>query len=539
MASVQRDASREFHTEVLIIGGGFGGIYALYKVRQIGLGVKLVEAGSHFGGVWHWNHYPGARVDSEFPFYQLSIPEVYKTFDFSERFPDQEELHRYFKHMNKVLDLEKDAIFNTIIEGVTWADGKWTCRSKEGGFITCKYLILCTGSSYKKHMPSFKGIERFGGTLVHSAAFPKGGLDFNGKRIAVIGNGSTGIQIIQEVAKQDCALTAFIRTPIIALPMKQRKIQAQEQQSLRSFYDALLKAAKTCKPGFPYNAQVKPFWESTDAEREAVFEDLWARGGFAFFLSNYAEFVTDKAANECIYNFWAKKTRARVQDPAKRDIVAPLKQEHYFGVKRPSLEQDYYEMIDRPNVTLVNLKKDSICEITEDGIQTNEQHHTFDVIILATGYDAMTGSLMDLQIQDREGKALQELWRDGVETYLGLMITGMPNMFMVYSPQAPTALSNGPAVIESQVDWVASAIAKMEMDWVKTIEPQKEFAAKWRQDIQDMNAMTLYPLENSWYMGANIPGKVREQLMYLGGLDAYNVAIKEALVGWNGFEVTT
>ncbi|TVY54385.1 Baeyer-Villiger monooxygenase [Lachnellula suecica] len=538
MENAERDASRDFYTEVLIVGGGFGGVYALYKFRQLGLNVKLVEAGSDFGGVWHWNRYPGARVDSEFPFYQLSIPEVYKTFDFRERFPSHTELRRYFDHARNVLDLDRDAVFNTIVQGVTWSNGKWTCRIKDGRIIACKYLVLCTGSSYKKHLPAFKGLDAFGGTLLHSAAFPEEGVDVKGKRVAVIGNGSTGVQIIQELAKQDCDLSAFIRTPIMALPMKQRAIPAQEQESLRSFYDALLKASKASKAGFPYNNQVKTFSDASDTEREAVFEELWARGGFAFFLSNYVEFVTDKTANECIYNFWAKKTRARVQNPVKRDIVAPLKQEHYFGVKRPSLEQDYYESIDKPNVTLVNLKANPIREITKDGIQTNE-HHKFDIIILATGYDAMTGSLMDLRIRDREGRLLQELWSDGVETYLGLMITGMPNMFMVYSPQAPTALSNGPAIIESQVDWVISAISKMEADGIKTIEPQRLFAAKWRKDIQEMNAKTLYPLENSWYMGANIPGKVREQLMYLGGVDAYNAAIKDALVEWKGFDLTS
>ncbi|KAH6683863.1 hypothetical protein B0J14DRAFT_389 [Halenospora varia] len=538
MGSFERDTSRDFFTKVLIIGAGFGGVYALHKFRQLGLEVKLVEAGSGFGGVWHWNRYPGARVDSEFPFYQLSIPEVYKTFDFSERFPDHNELRRYFQHASKILDLDKDAIFNTIVEGTTWSDGKWTCLTKDGRGITCKYLVLCTGSSYKKHLPAFKGLENYKGTLIHSAAFPEGGLDVKGKRVAVVGNGSTGVQIIQELGKLDCDLTAFIRTPIVGLPMKQRTISAQEQQSLRSFYDAILGSAKKCRPGFPYNAQGKPFLDSTDEEREAQFEELWARGGFAFFLSNYMEFVTDKAANECIYNFWAKKTRARVKDPVKRDIVAPVKQQHYFGVKRPSLEVDYYETIDRPNVTLVNLKKTSISEITETGIQTNDgEKRDFDIVILATGYDAMTGSLMDLWIRDREGRPLQELWQEGVETYLGLMITGMPNMFMVYSPQAPTALSNGPPVIESQVDWIISAVSKMEEDGIKTIEPQKAFAEKWRKDIQDMNAMTLYPLENSWYMGANIPGKVREQLMYLGGVDAYNVAILDALIGWKGFDV--
>lgn len=535
MGNVTRDISNDFYTETLVIGGGFGGTYALHKFRQAGIPVKLVEAGIDFGGVWQWNRYPGARVDSEFPFYQLSIPEVYKTFNFKERFPSDVELRQYFQHMDKILNLKKDAIFNTIVEGVTW-DGQWTCKTKDDRIITCKYLVLCTGSSYKKNFPPFRGLEKFSGTLIHSAGFPEAGIDASGKRVAVIGNGATGVQIIQELAKEDCSLTAYIRTPIIALPMQQRSVTTQEQESLKSFYNVLLKAARVSKTGFPYNSPAKTFSKTSDEEREALFEDLWGRGGFSFFLSNFLDFVVDKKVNECIYNFWAKKTRARVQDPVKRDIVAPLKQEHLFGVKRPSLEQNYYEAIDRPNVELVNLKKTPILEFTEEGI-VSEELRKFDIIVLATGYDAMTGSLMDLQIKDKEGRPLQEKWKGGVETYLGLMVEGMPNMFMVYSPQAPTALSNGPSIIETQVDWIIDAIQKMKTEDIVMIEPQHRFAVQWGKDIQDMNAKTLYPLENSWYMGANIPGKVREQLMYIGGADAYSAAIHNALDGWKGFDL--
>lgn len=526
----------DFYTEALIIGGGFGGIYALHNLRAQGISAKLVEAGADFGGVWHWNRYPGARVDSEFPFYQLSIPEVYKTFSFRERFSSDGEIRQYFQHLANVLDLRKDAIFNTIVEGVTW-DGQWTCKTKDGKTITCKYLFLCTGSSYKKNYPAFPGLETFSGTLIHSAAYPETGVDVKGKKVAVIGNGSTGVQIIQTLAKQDCSLTAYIRTPIMALPMHQRSITPQEQESLKSFYHILLKAGRGCKTGFPYISPSKLFSHSSEEEREALFEELWARGGFSYFLSNYLEFIVDKEVNASIYNFWARKTRARVQNPVKRDIVAPVKQEHWFGVKRPSLEQDYYETIDRHNVELVNLKKTPIKEITAEGIVTDELHK-FDIIILATGYDAMTGSLMDLKIQDKQGRLLQEKWKNGVQTYLGLMIEGMPNMFMVYSPQAPTALSNGPPVIESQIDWIIEALARMKKEGIKSIEPQQQFAVQWRKDIQDLNEKTLYPLENSWYMGANIPGKVREQLMYIGGVDAYNAAIWKALDGWQGFDLS-
>ncbi|KAJ9659427.1 hypothetical protein H2198_003156 [Neophaeococcomyces mojaviensis] len=535
MASPNSD--KDFYTEALIIGGGMGGVYSLHRLRQEGYQAKLVEAGSYFGGVWYWNRYPGARVDSECPLYQLNIPEVWKGWNWSERFPGHEELRRYYKYCDEVLQLSKDCIFNTIVDGVEWKDGIWTCRTRDGRTITCKYLLLCTGSSYKKHFPDFQGLDKFKGTLVHSAAYPDEGLDVKGKRVGLVGNGASGVQVLQELGKEDCELTAFVRTPNIALPMVQRKMTSLEQDQMKQYYKFLFEGSRHCRSGFPVNTWEDAWTDLTHEQRIARIEDSWHRGGFAVLLSTFREYLVDKEVNAAFYDFWKEKVRARITDKEKADIVAPVQQEHWFGTKRPSLEQDYYETLDRPNVKLVNLKKTPIKEFTEEGIVTDKLHK-LDIIILATGYDSMTGSLMDLNIKDKEGKLLQEKWNANVETYLGLMIHGMPNMFMVYSPQAPTALSNGPPIIESQIEWIILAIKKMKEEGIEAIDPQDAPAKKWRQDIQDMNQVTLYPLENSWYMGANIPGKVREQLVYLGGLDMYNKQIAAALDGWQGFDVT-
>lgn len=267
-------------------------------------------------------------------------------------------------------------------------------------------------------------------------------------------------------------------------------------------------------------------------------EENWNLGGFSFFLSTTREFLSDKKVNAEMYDFWKEKIRPRINDPVKREIVAPYKQEHWFGTKRPSLEQDYYEVLDRSNVKIVSLKKDPIRQFTEAGIETASQLHEFDIIVLCTGYDSMTGSLMDLYIKDKDGQLLQKKWEKGVETYLGLMIHKMPNMFMVYSPQAPTALSNGPPIIEVQIEWIIKTMDKMKKEGIKELDPQAEPAKQWRESIQEMNQKTLYPLENSWYMGANIPGKVREQLVYLGGVGMYNEEINKALDGWTGFDLT-
>lgn len=524
-------------TDILIVGGGFGGMYGLHEFRKLGLSVKLFEAGSDFGGTWYWNRYPGARVDSETPYYSLSIPEVYKDWTFSERFPGHEELRRYFKHVDKTLDLSKDSFFNTIVTEAQYVDDEWHVRTDDGGLAKAKYLVLATGSSYKKHYPNFKGLDKFKGRLIHSALYPEEGVNVTGKKVGVIGSGATGVQIVQELAREDCQLTAFIRTPNIALPMHQRKLSQEEQCSAKNFYQAVLKSARDCRSGFPYDPATKTFYETTPEEREAYWEDLWGRGGFAFLISNYREFLTDKDANREFYRFWAKKTRARIKDPFKKDVLAPLHQRHWFGTKRPSLEQDYYEMIDRDNVTVVDLNATPIEGFAETGVVTSAKLHDFDVVILATGYDSVTGSLTDMGLRDTDGVALATKWAHGTSTYLGLTVPKMPNMFMVYSPQAPTSLSNGPPIIEIQIEWIAAAIRKMREQGIKAIDAQPPAAEKWRQDIQDMANLTLYPETRSWYMGSNIDGKPREMLLYLAGVDTYNRVAAEALSEWTGFDL--
>lgn len=542
LSGLSVDDSRHMTTDILIVGGGFGGMYGLHQFRKLGLSVKLVEAGSDFGGTWHWNRYPGARVDSETPYYSLSIPEVYKDWFFSERFPGHEELRRYFKHIDTTLDLSKDASFNTIVTEARYVDGEWHVKTDDGRGARAKYLVLATGSSYKKHFPPFPNLDKFKGRLIHSALYPEGGIDVIGKKVGVVGSGATGVQIVQELAREDCQLTAFIRTPNVALPMQQRKLTHEEQRDAKCFYQSHFQAAKECRSGFPYNPTSKTFFEASPAEREAYWEELWQRGGFSFLLSNYGEFLVDRNVNREFYQFWAKKVRARIRDPYKRDVLAPLKQGHWFGTKRPSLEQDYYEMIDRANVTVVDLNATPIDEFAETGILTQGEDgedgklHEFDIIILATGYDAVTGSLKDMGLADREGVSLAEKWAAGTYTYLGLTVDKMPNLFMVYSPQAPTSLSNGPPIIEIQVDWIAAAIRKMRDQGIASIEPRRAAAEKWRDDIQNMNALTLYPETNSWYMGANVPGKVREQLIYLAGVDEYARVTSEALKDWTGFD---
>jgi cation diffusion facilitator CzcD-associated flavoprotein CzcO len=342
-------------------------------------------------------------------------------------------------------------------------------------------------------------MDKYRGQLVHSAIFPEGGLDVKGKKVAVVGNGATGVQIVQELAKEDCDLTTYIRTPNIALPMKQRPMTKEEQEASKSFYEMMFTAAKDCRSGFPYNASTKLLSQVAEEEWQQHFEELWDRGGFAFLLSNYRDFLIDRDVNLIFYNFWASKIRARMKNEQKRDIVAPLKQGVLFGTKRSSLEQDYYESLDRDNVTIINLQDNGLSHFTERGIVTEDgKEREYDIVILATGYDSLTGSLTDLNIKDTSGRLLQHKWKQATYTYLGLMIDGLPNAFLTYSPQAPTSLANGPPIIEIQVDWIIDAIRKMREEGIEAIDPKFEASDKWRADIQEMNSKTLFPYTDSW-----------------------------------------
>ncbi|KIW86656.1 uncharacterized protein Z519_12711 [Cladophialophora bantiana CBS 173.52] len=505
--------------DVLIVGGGMSGMYAMWKFRKLRLSVKLFEAGSYFGGAWYWNQYPGARVDSETPYYGLSIPEVYQTWSYTERFPDHVELKKYFAHVDKTLDLAKDARFNTIVTGAKFdtVDATWSVQTNAGGVARCKYLIMAVGSTYKMHVPDFKNMGR--------------------KKVACIGSGATGVQVVQALARKNCEVHAYIRTPSIGLPMKQRRMTKDEQDRDRCSYRSLYDHAKRTKSGFPYDPAQHSFWDVPPKDRESLWEALWERGGIHLLVSNFPEILTDKGANQSMYEFWAKKVRPRINDPVKRDILVPSKQMYYFGTKRPSLEDNYYECVDQDNVTIVDLNATSIEEFTETGITLSDQHEAYDVIILATGYDSVTGSLTEIDLIDIDGKHLRDKWTKGTYTYLGLTINGFPNMFMIYGPQSPISFSNAPPVVETQVDWVAAAVKKMRDEGIAYIDALQDAAEAWREHIQDLSNKTLYPETNSWYMGANVPGKPREQLSYLGGLNTYAATTKSALDEWTGFNV--
>jgi len=532
--------AKELETDVLIVGAGFGGIYLMHKLRQFGLNCKIMEAGTDIGGIWHWNCYPGARVDSQIPVYEYSLPEVWKDWTWSCRYPGTDELRAYFEHVEKKLDIKKDCAFNTRVVGAHFdkPSGKWITETEDGRTAKSKYLLLALGFAAKRHFPDWPGMESFEGELHHSSFWPNEGVNTKGKRVAVIGTGSTGVQIAQETSKDAASVLQFVRTPNLCLPMQQQAISAEEQNRRKQGeYQKFFEHRLNTFAGFGYDYIEKNTLEDSPEEREKFYEKLFEAGGFEFWLANYKDLLFDNKANREAYNFWAKKTRARITDPEKRDILAPLEPPHAFGTKRPSLEQNYYEMLDKPENKVIDVSKNPIEKIVPRGIVTADgKLHECDVIALATGFDSVTGGMKNMGLKDVDGVELSKKWNAGTYTYLGMTMAGYPNCFFLYGAQGPTAFSNGPTCVEVQGDWIVDAIKKMQDEGINYCEPTHEAEKEWREKVMELSDKTLFPQTKSWYMGDNIPGKFREQLNFAGGFPLYKELTRNALDrGFEGF----
>ncbi|ORY02932.1 hypothetical protein BCR34DRAFT_492764 [Clohesyomyces aquaticus] len=519
-------------TDVLIVGAGFGGIYLMHKLRQLGFKCKIYEAGKELGGIWHWNCYPGARVDTQVPIYEYSIPEVWKDWTWSEKYPGFAELRKYFEHVDKKLNIKKDVAFETRVVGAQFdkPSSKWVIKTEDGRTARARYLLLATGFAAKRHFPDWMGMDKFKGEIHHSSFWPDAGVDVKGKRVAVVGTGSTGVQIAQETAKEAGSVTVFQRTPNLALPMRQTKLTRDEQLNRKPDYPSIYKNRMTTFAGFQYDFVQRNTFDDSPSEREAFYTTLYENGGFEYWLANYKDLLFDAEANAQAYEFWARKTRARITDPRKRDILAPEKAPHAFGTKRPSLEQNYYEMLDKHENDVVDIKATPIVEVTETGIKTSDgKVREFDVIALATGFDSVTGGMKNMGLKDIDGVELAEKWKSGTWSYLGMTCAGYPNMFFLYGAQGPTAFSNGPSCVECQGDWIVDTMKKLKDQNIKYIDTSREAEESWRQKVTELSDKTLFPGTSSWYMGANVPGKPREQLNYAGGIPLYEKECREVL----------
>ncbi|KAK7466181.1 hypothetical protein VKT23_004902 [Stygiomarasmius scandens] len=533
------DQSAVIDLDALIIGAGFGGIHLLYRLRKIGLKAKIFEAGDNLGGTWFWNTYPGARVDTELPAYQFSLPELYHDWTFTEKYPDFLELQAYFSYVDQKFDLRKDIFFKSKVKEASWdeKEGRWTAITEDGKVAKAKLFLMCTGIGSKHYIPDIKGLDLFKGECHHTAHWPKEQVDWKGKRVGVIGTGASGVQVIQEIAPDAGHLTVFQRTPNMALPMRQQKVSKDTQDKMKKeLYPVTFRWLRQTFSGFPFHLVTeKGTMDATPEERRMFWETLWELGGLRLWGANYADILINQAANDEIYAFWREKTRDRLKDERMKDKLAPMVPPHPFGTKRPSLEQTYYEVFNRSNVMLVDLNETPIDEITDKGVKCmGGIEHKLDILVLATGFDAVTGGITAIDIRGTDGESIGHKWEDGVETYLGMAATTYPNMFFLYGPQSPSGFSNGPNSVEIQSDWILDCIKYMLDNGYKRVEVDKIAEAKWTKWVTDMTQHTLFLLAKSWYMGANIPGKKIQPINFGGGVPLYIARINE--VAQNGYE---
>lgn len=528
--------------DVLIIGAGFAGIYQLDRYRDLGHSVKIWEAAPAPGGIWYWNCYPGARVDSVGPIYQFSYKDLWKHWDYPVRYPGWRELRAYFDYVDEKLDFSKDTRYNTRMVGAEFdaAANQWVVHAQDGTTVRCTYLVPCTGFGSKPYTPDFKGLDTYKGTITHTGRWPQGGLDPTGKRVAVVGTGASGVQVIQEWAPLAGDLTVFQRTPNTALPMWQRAIDPEELAAAKKGQMERFETTHNTFACFDFDFTWSNAVDATPAERNAKMEELWQIGGFMYWVGIYQDTLFSEQANRYAYDFWRDKVRARIKDPKVADKLAPMEPIHPFGCKRPSLEQNFYEQFNRGNVHLIDIKENPIQTFTERGIRTADGvEHEFDIIVLATGYDNCTGGLTALNIKGTGGTTLADKWSKGVDANLGVATAGFPNLLFIYGPQSPSGFCNGPTAAEVQGEMVVELVDHMLKNGKPRFESTQKADEAWTDHIAEAIAPTLFPKAKSWYMGYNIPGKKIQSVNYPAGLPSYRTKWEESKKsGHPGFTFT-
>lgn len=532
--------------DVAIVGAGFAGVYQLHRLRQRGFRVVLLEAAADLGGIWQANCYPGARVDSHVPLYEFSDETVWRDWWWEERFPDWRALRAYFDHVDRVWDIRRDVRFHTRVDRGGWDETSrtWTLHtsgpdSDRGDRVRTRFVVLCTGFASKPYVPDLPGLASFAGECHHTARWPAAGIDLTGLRVGVIGTGASGVQVIQEAAAVAEEVTVFQRTPMLGLPMRQQRLtRADQERAKQGAYQRSFRLRTETNSGFDFTSVGPSSFAVSDAERLATYERCWEDGGFALWVGGYTDTLLDDKANRLVYDFWRDRVRERIADDAAAELLAPMEPPHPFGVKRPSLEQNYYDVFNQDNVGLVDVRTDPIEAITATGIRTSSER-PFDLIVLATGFDAVTGGLTAIDLRGPTGASLADHWRGGVRTHLGLASTGFPNLVYLYGPQSPSGFCNGPTCAELQGDWVVDLLTGLRDRGVTRVEAEAAAEEAWREQVVMLSSTTLFPRADSWYMGANIPGKTREMLNWPGGLQLYLAACQaSADDGYAGFTLS-
>ncbi|MBI2698850.1 cyclopentanone 1,2-monooxygenase [Mycobacterium gordonae] len=515
--------------DVLVVGAGFAGLYQLERLRKLGLKIHVFESAAGLGGVWYWNCYPGARVDSWGPMYQFSDEHLWRDWNYRELYPEWSEVRAYFKYVDEKLSLSKDISFNAHVKAARFDEGlrRWRVEVLDKSTQAIKqvlprFVLLCTGFGSKPYTPEIPGLDTFEGEAYHTARWPHRGVPLVGKRIGVIGTGASGVQVIQECGPVARQLTVFQRTPIMALPMRQRQISAEENAKDKETYAERMRLRGNTFAGFDFDFLDQGALDVSDAERQATYERLWKIGGFVPWVGNFNDIFLSPGGNRTFYDFWRDKTRTRITNPNLWEVLAPTEPPHPFGVKRPSLEQRYFEVFNQDNVNLVDLRSNPIERVTSKGIVTADGvEHELDLLVLATGFDAVTGGITAIDIRNAQGESIANSFKEGVHTALGSAVAGFPNMLSVYGPQSPSAFCNGPTCAEAQGAWVVELIDYLQKNSITRIEPTREAEQTWSAEIDQYTASTLFPRAKSWYMGANIPGKKVQMLMYPRGLPAF------------------
>ena len=529
--------------DAVVIGAGFSGMYMLKSLRdKLGLKAKVLEMGSTVGGTWYWNRYPGARCDSDSYIYVCSWDkQALQEWEWSERYPEQPEILRYLEYIAKRHDLKRDIEFNTKVTSAEFDEktNLWTVHTDNGDPVTARYVITAVGTLTTTNMPKFKGLENFKGKWYHTSRFPHTGVDFTGKRVGMVGTGATAVQAIPEIAQQAKHLTVFQRTANYCVPARNGKVDPEVVKARKADYENIIKRTRESFFGQEHYFIMKSALEATPEEREAEFDKKWDAGGFAFWLANYQDMFFVEEANELCADYIRRKIRKTVIDQAVADRLMP--KGHHYGCKRQPLDTNYYETFNKHNVKLVDAATDGgIEEITEKGIRAGGKEYEFDIIVFATGFDAMTGPLKALNLKGRNGLTLDKVWADGPHTYLGISVAGFPNLFTLTGPQSPSVLTNMPVAIEQHVEWVTDCIEHMEKTGKKSIEATPKAQEDWVAHVNGVVNMTLMAKANSWYMSANIPGKPRAFLPYLDpeGVGGYTKRCAEiAAKGYEGFSL--
>lgn len=514
-------APEEF--DAIIVGAGFAGLYALHRLRGLGLRVKVFEAGTDIGGTWFWNRYPGARCDVESLEYSYSFSdELQQKWDWPERFAAQPDILKYIHHVAERFDLRRDIVVDTKVTSATFdeAGSRWTVVTGRGHRASAKFCIMASGNLSLPRVPQFEGLDSFKGRWFHSGLWPHKTVDFSGRRVGVIGTGSSGIQMIPNIAEQASHLYVFQRTANYSVPSVNRPLTMEVSQTHKARYREWRQAARRTPFGIAgHPPPKKSALDVSLEERTRSYEAKWGTGGNISFLYAYKDMLVDKDANETACQFVRDKIAETVSDPKVAKLLMP--NDHYIGTKRLCLDIGYYETYNRDNVTLVDVKTSPIKTIYEGGLRTRGADYELDDIVFATGFDAMTGALLDIDIRGRNNLALTTKWADGPRTYLGLMTAGFPNMFIITGPGSPSVKTNMISAIEQHVDWISDFIVHIETQKYSTIEADSEEEKHWVAHVNEVADQTLYPLANSWYMGANIPGKPRVFMPYVAGLDKY------------------